>query len=92
MNTRELITHIAKRSGLTKSQVADLLDATEDVIVQNLLDGKSVAIQNFGTLEVKQKKERLSVHPRTGERTMVPPKQQVAFKPTQALKDEIKNW
>ncbi len=92
MNTRELITSVAKRSGLTKSQVADLLDATEDAIVQNLLDGKSVTIQNFGTLEVKQKKERISVHPRTGERSMVPPKQQVAFKPTQTLKDEIRNW
>ena len=92
MTTKELITNIAKRSGLAKSQVADLLDATEDAIVQQLLDGKSVQIQGFGTLEVRQKKERISVHPKTGERTMIPPKQQVAFKPTQNLKDEINNW
>lgn len=92
MTTRELISQVAKRSGLTKSQVADLLDATENVIVQNLLEGKSVLIQNFGTIEVKKKKERISVHPKTGERTMIPPKQQIAFKPNQTLKDEIKNW
>lgn len=92
MTTRELISDIARRSGLTKIQVADLLDATEDVIVQNLLDGKSVLIQNFGTLEVKQKKERISVHPKTGIRTMVPPKQQVTFKPNQNLKEDIKDW
>ena len=92
MTTKELIANVAKRAGLTRSQVADLLDATEDVIVQNLLDGRSVLMQNFGTLEVKQKKERISVHPRTGERKMVPPKQQVAFKPNQTLKDEIRNW
>ena len=92
MTTKELIANVAKRAGLTRSQVADLLDATEDVIVQNLLDGRSVLMQNFGTLEVKQKKERISVHPKTGERTMVPPKQQVAFKPNQTLKEEIKNW
>lgn len=92
MTTKELITNIAKRSGLTKSQVADLLDATEDAIVQQLLDGKSVLIQGFGALEVRQKKERISVHPKTGERSMIPPKQQVAFRPTQNLKDEINNW
>jgi len=92
MTTKELIASIAAKSGLTKSQVADLLDATEDMIVQNLLDGKSVQIQNFGTLEVRQKKERLSVHPKTGERKMIPPKQQIAFKPTQSLKEEMKNW
>lgn len=92
MTTKELISDVAKRSGLTKTQVADLLDATEDVIVQNLLDGKSVLIQNFGTLEVKQKKERISVHPKTGLRTMIPPKQQVAFKPNQNLKEDIKDW
>jgi len=92
MTTRELITNVAKRSGLTKSQVADLLDATEGMIVQNLLDGKSVMVQNFGTLEVKQKNQRISVHPKTGKRTMIPPKQQVTFKPNQSLKDEIKNW
>ncbi len=92
MTTKELISNIAKKAGLTKSQVADLLDATEEVIVQHLLEGKSVQIQGFGTLDVKQKKERISVHPRTGERSMIPPKQQVTFKPTQNLKDEINNW
>ncbi len=92
MTTKELISNIAGRSQLTKSQVADLLDATEDLIIQRLLDGNSVGIQGFGTLEVRQKKERISVHPRTGERKMIPPKQQIAFKPSQNLKDEIKNW
>jgi len=92
MTTKQLISNIAKRSGLTRSQVADLLDATEDVMVQNLLDGRGVLMQGFGTLEVRRKNERISVHPKTGERTMIPPKQQIAFKPTQNLKDEIKNW
>jgi DNA-binding protein HU-beta len=92
MTTKELISNIAKRSGLTRSQVADLLDATEEAMVQQLLDGKSVHLQGFGALEVRQKKERISVHPRTGERSMIPPKQQIAFRPTQNLKDEIKNW
>ena len=60
MTTKELISNIAKRSGLSRSQVADLLDATEEAMVQQLLDGKSVHLQGFGALEVRQKKERIS--------------------------------
>lgn len=91
MTTKELISNVAAKSGMTRAQVAELLEATEDVIVQNLLEGKNVLMQNFGTLEVKQKNERVSVHPRTGVRTMIPPKQQIAFKPNLTLKEEIKN-
>ena len=42
-------------------------------------------------ITLKQKNERTIVHPRTGERTVVPSKQQVAFRPVTNLKDELKN-
>lgn len=82
MTTKELIARVAKASGATKSDTADMLDAAEDIIIQTLLDGNSVQIQNFGTLEVKTKKERISVHPRTGEKSIIPPKQQINFRAT----------
>lgn len=91
MTQRELIAAVAEKSGLPKNQVEELLDATSDALVQALLDGKSVLMQNFGTLEVKQKKERLTVHPKTGVRTLTPPKLQVNFKPNNSLKEELKN-
>ncbi|MCQ2334710.1 MAG: HU family DNA-binding protein [Paludibacteraceae bacterium] len=75
---------------MTKMQTEALLNTTSDVLVQALLDGKSVLMQNFGTLEVKQKNERLTVHPKTGIRTLTPPKLQVYFKPNAGLKEELK--
>lgn len=91
MTQKELIASVALKCDLPKSQVEELMGTTSEMIVQALLDGKSVLIQNFGTLEVKQKKERLSVHPKTGVRTLTPPKLQVNFKPNNTLKDELKN-
>lgn len=90
MTTKQLIKQVADTSGLKKNDVADMLDAAEDLIIQNLLDGNSILMQNFGTLEVKTKKERISVHPRTGVRTIVPPKQQITFKPNPGLRERIK--
>ena len=91
MTQKELISETAKRLDMTKVQTEQLLNATSELIVQALLDGKSVMIQNFGTLEVKQKNERVSVHPKTGVRTLTPPKLQVNFKANPNLKEELKN-
>ena len=91
MTQKELISETAKSLDMTKVQTEQLLNATSELIVQALLDGKSVMIQNFGTLEVKQKNERVTVHPKTGVRTLTPPKLQVNFKANPNLKEELKN-
>ena len=91
MTQKELISETAKSLDMTKVQTEQLLNATSEQIVQALLDGKSVMIQNFGTLEVKQKNERVTVHPKTGVRTLTPPKLQVNFKANPNLKEELKN-
>ena len=91
MTQKELISETAKSLDMTKVQTEQLLNATSELIVQALLDGKSVMIQNFGTLEVKQKNERVTVHPKTGVLTLTPPKLQVNFKANPNLKEELKN-
>ena len=91
MTQKELISETAKSLDMTKVQTEQLLNATSELIVQALLDGKSVMIQNFGTLDVKQKNERVTVHPKTGVRTLTPPKLQVNFKANPNLKEELKN-
>ena len=91
MTQKELISETAKSLDMTKVQTEQLLNATSELIVQALLEGKSVMIQNFGTLEVKQKNERVTVHPKTGVRTLTPPKLQVNFKANPNLKEELKN-
>jgi DNA-binding protein HU-beta len=40
-------------------------------------------------LEVKKREERISVHPATQVRTLIPPKLVVNFKQSNALKDKI---
>lgn len=91
MTSKELVNQVAAKAGISKTEANAILEATAEVIVQHLCDGKNVMIQNFGTLEVKQKNERLSVHPKTGVRTLTPPKMQVSLKVVNSLKDEMKN-
>lgn len=90
MLTKELINNIAAEAGITKKKAEELLNAMTSTMVETLTGGTSIQLLNLGTLEVKQRAERVIVHPRTGERSTAPEKRQVTFRPTNAFKDEVK--
>ena len=91
MKTKDLIQHIATATSITKTRTEELLNATVAVLQKELLAGKSVQLQNFGTLEMKRKNARVVVHPQTKERTTIPEKMQLTFKPNQTTKKKKKN-
>ena len=91
MLTKDFIGLIAKESGLTKKNAEELLSIGNAIIRETLMSGRAVQLQGLGTMETKMKNERTIVHPRTGERTVVPSKRQVSFRPVSNIKDELKN-
>ncbi|MBR1564205.1 MAG: HU family DNA-binding protein [Paludibacteraceae bacterium] len=90
MTTKELISDITAASGISKTEVAQLVEATNGIFTETLLQGTSVHIQDFGDFELRDKKERITVHPKTGERTLTPAKKQIVFKQTPKLKSDLK--
>ncbi|OIP84254.1 MAG: hypothetical protein AUK44_03145 [Porphyromonadaceae bacterium CG2_30_38_12] len=90
MNTKELISNLSVRCGLSKTDAEQLLETTILTLSELLKAGKSVSILGFGNLEVRKKEERLSVHPATQVRTLIPPKLVVNFKQSTKLKDKLK--
>jgi len=90
MLTKDLIGLIASASGLKKKDVEHLLTTTNAIIRENLMAGKAIQLQGLGALEVKARKERAIVHPRTGERSVIPSKNQLVFRPVANMKDELK--
>lgn len=91
MLTKELIGRIAEASGLSKKKAEQLLSTNNAILRESLMAGKAVQLQGLGTLEIKERKPRVIVHPRTGERVMTPSKNQLVFRPVANLKDELKN-
>ena len=60
------------------------------VMTQELQDGNTIAIQGFGTIEVKKKLERISVNPVTQQRMLIPPKLVLTYKPSITLREKFK--
>ena len=90
MLTKDLIGLIAQATGLSKKRVEELLNTNNAILRENLMAGKAIQLQGLGTLEIKERNERVIVHPKTGERTIVPSKNQLVFRPVANIKDELK--
>lgn len=91
MLTKELIAQIAATTGISKTLTEDMLSALTTEVRDALMESKAVTIQGLGTWEVKQRNERINVHPKTGERQLIPAKMQVGFKPVTTLKNRYQN-
>ena len=91
MNNKELIASISVKLNAPKSVVANLLETTMATCAQLLVEDKTIGFQSFGNFEVRKKDERLSVHPSTQIRTLIPPKLVVNFKQSNILKDKLKD-
>lgn len=90
MTNQELIASLAKRLGWTQKQTSEMLESTISIINSNLEEGIPVNIQGFGLFETKKKGERISVNPVSKQRFLIPPKITLAFRPGQAIKDNLK--
>ena len=91
MKTKELIQHSATSTSMTKTRTEEMLNATVAILQKELLAGKSVQLQNFGTLEMQRKNARTVVHPKTKEITTIPEKMQLTFKASNTIKEQLKN-
>ena len=90
MNSAELITALAKKLQLPKTEVTRLLTNTAELITTELVNNNIVSLHNMGNLEVKKKNERISVNPVSGKKMLTPPKLIVKFNASSSLKKKIK--
>ena len=90
MNNKEFISELSRRSGYSTKDTTRMVSSLLSIMTQELQDGNTVAIQGFGTFEVKKKMERVSVNPVTQQRLLIPPKLVLTYKPSTALKEKFK--
>jgi DNA-binding protein HU-beta len=71
MNKAELVDAIVAESGATKSSVADVLKAFEEVVVKNVSKGEKIVLSGFLSFERVDRKARTARNPQTGEAIQV---------------------
>lgn len=90
MNNKDFISTLAAQTDNTAKATQKLVNALTSAIADKLDDETQLAVQGFGTFEVKKKLERVVVNPNTKQRKLIPPKLVLAFKPSATLKEKMK--
>ncbi len=90
MNNKEFTSELSRRLGYTLKDTSELMSSLLSGMTQQLEDGNVIAIQGFGTFEVKKKAERISVSPTSKQRMLVPPKLVLTYRPSTLLKEKFK--
>lgn len=90
MNTKDFIAKLAEASGYTQEDTRKLVRTVVDAIAEETGNGQPVTIPGFGTFEVKKRLERIIVNPSTKQRMLVPPKLVLNFRPSAAVKEQLK--
>lgn len=85
MNKSELITSIASKTGLTKTDSTKALDAFIASVSEEVKKGGEVRLVGFGTFSVSERKATTGRNPRTGETINIAAKKVVKFKPGSEL-------
>lgn len=90
MNNKEFISELSCRFVYANKDTTQLVSSVISIMAQQLQDGNTVAIQGFGTFEVRKKLERISINPATQQRMLIPPKLVLTYKPSAILKEKFK--
>ena len=89
MTKTQLIEKIAKDNGLTKKQVAEVVDATLAAVADTLAPGESIQIAGFGSVNVQEIAAHTGRNPRTNEAVEIAASRRVTFSAGKALKDKL---
>ncbi len=89
MNKNDLITAVASRTGLPKTDAAKAVDGITSSITSALQNGTDVRLVGFGSFSVRHRKATTGRNPRTGESIQIAAKNVPKFKSGKALKAAV---
>ena len=91
LTKKDIVKSIYVQMGYSKKILDIVLDDILNLIIDNLKKKKKVKISNFGTFEVRHKKQRLGRNPKTKEAKLISERYVVLFKASKDFKKFINN-
>lgn len=87
---QQMVEMVAEGTNLTKKDVKMVIEKFFDKVEENLVQGNKVQLQNIGTFEAREVKERTTRNPRNPEETIfVPAHRKPVLKFSGRIKEKI---
>lgn len=92
INRSDLVDQLVAKHNYTKKAAFTLVNDFTDIILDNLREGNTVSIRNFGTFDLLERKARSCPNPVTGEKVEVPDHWIPRFYPANKMRVTVKMW
>ena len=89
MDNKKFTEELSSRLDISLSTVNSLIEALGMQVVKTASNLDSIVVPGFGVFEPRLREERISVHPASGKRLLVPPRIYLTFKNSPVLKQKI---
>ena len=89
MTQTEIVNTLADKSGLKKTEVKSLFDATAELAAKEVKKNGEFTVPGFGKLVKTTRKAREGRNPATGAVIKIPAKTTVKFRLGKAMKDSV---
>ena len=90
MNKAELVEEVSGKTGLTKKETQNVINAVTETIGDTLSRGEKVTLVGFGTFQAANRKARRGVNPQTRQSIQIPAKKVPKFAPGKGLREKVK--
>ncbi len=91
MNKADLIAALSEKTGKTKAEAGEFIEALSAVIKEALGRHDEVSLPALGKFAAAHRAARTVRNPRTGEQNEAPAHYAPVFKPAAALRDAVRN-
>ena len=75
--------------GLSRQECGSLVDEVINLIASGIAENDRFTISNFGSFNVRSKRQRIGRNPKTGEPAIIAARKVVTFRPSDKLKKRI---
>ena len=89
MNKKEFVEAVAEKTGFTKKDSENAVNAVFESITDVLKSGDSITFVGFGSFSVKERAAHTGINPSTKEKIKIAKKKVPAFKAGKGLKDAV---
>ena len=89
MNKAELVNEVSGKTGLTKKETQNVVDALINTVGDTLSKGEKITLVGFGTFQVMERKARRGVNPQTRKSIQIPTKKVPKFRPGKSLREAV---
>ncbi len=90
MQKTEFVRVVAERANTSQKEARHIIDTALAVIVESLAAGNRVTLTGFGTFEVRSRRSREGVNPRSAAKITIPATRTPGFSASSTMKAAVK--